>query len=181
MLSGNFKIMVRNQGFTLIEVIVVLIILGLLASLGINGLFTNIEASRSAEALPILKILGNQAEICATTGAGCSIDIASYDTAHFRFTRVSFDDGQPGYLILAVRNGVDEGYTSNGSYSVDCGIGLTAMVNFATHTSGIASSNGSASVSWRLPATMGSGMIVMCGYNGAHTLSGYGLFSSLSG
>ena len=60
--STNF---ISNQkGFTLIEIIVVVIIVGVLASFAITNFNHWIEASRSAEVLPALNNLANQITSC---------------------------------------------------------------------------------------------------------------------
>ena len=64
----------NKSGFTLLEIIIVIIIVGVLASLALPRLFNTIEFSRSTEALNILGGLKRSADRCAlaneaTTGA----------------------------------------------------------------------------------------------------------------
>ena len=64
----------NKSGFTLLEIIIVIIIVGVLASLALPRLFNTIEFSRSTEALNILGGLKRGADRCAlaneaTTGA----------------------------------------------------------------------------------------------------------------
>ena len=67
----------QNQsGFTLLEILVVIIIVGVLASVAMPLLFQNVERSRSSEALNTLGVIKRGIEACATqfngNGATCN-------------------------------------------------------------------------------------------------------------
>ena len=54
----------KKKGFTLIEIIVVLIILGVLAQIAIPSYFSWVERSKAYEAMAALKTFQNQVEAC---------------------------------------------------------------------------------------------------------------------
>lgn len=56
--------MMAKKGFTLLEIIIVIIIIGVLASLALPRLFRTIEYSRSAEALAAMATIRNAVERC---------------------------------------------------------------------------------------------------------------------
>jgi prepilin-type N-terminal cleavage/methylation domain-containing protein len=104
-----------NHGFTIIEIIVVLIILGVLAAIALPSYFNYIERSRSAEGVVMLKAIINQMQVCmAAKGdiiggpAACATDLfnsrSQFKTPHFDFLNVS--DCQPPWCwwIIVGRN-----------------------------------------------------------------------------
>ena len=104
----------NQKGFTLLEVIVVIIILGVLATVALPRLFSNIEFSRSAEALNAMGVLRQSIERCGLiqgSYATCN-DFANLDMAnpsieagsHFDYTIAINDAAEGDYVITATRN-----------------------------------------------------------------------------
>lgn len=107
----------NKSGFTLLEVIIVIIIVGVLASLALPRFFSTVEFSKSSEALMSLSALRDSMERCylgsGGTYAGCtlaSLDITNPGTspgARFAYTNGSLS--ATGYTVRATRNTADGG------------------------------------------------------------------------
>ena len=106
----------QKSGFTLLEIIIVIIIVGVLASLALPRLFSTVEFSRSGEALASFSSLRSSLERCYlqnSSYATCTmatIDLTDPGTspnAHFSYGV----GGQTatGYLITATRTTRDGG------------------------------------------------------------------------
>ena len=114
----------NKKGFTLLEVIIVIIIIGVLASLALPRLFSTVEYSRATEALNTMSSMRQSMERCYTsnnqTYAGatpCTIstlDLADPSTTpntHFAYAIA----GQTAfaYVITATRNVLDGGVATH--------------------------------------------------------------------
>ena len=66
-----------NKGFTLIEIIVVLIILGVLAAIAVGSYFDWINRSTAAEAYSYIKSLKDQLELCVVVHGSISSEYAT--------------------------------------------------------------------------------------------------------
>jgi prepilin-type N-terminal cleavage/methylation domain-containing protein len=133
----------NKSGFTLLEIIIVIIIVGVLASLALPRLFNTIEFSRSTEALNVIGglkraadrcALANDAQIGAPTWNACISwdDLATQDPgavpgAVFTYG-VAF--AAPDWSVLATRvGGAAAGDTI--TYTYDTGAGTITRVGNA--------------------------------------------------
>ncbi len=107
----------NKSGFTLLEIIIVIIIVGVLASLALPKFFQTVEFSKSTEALTTIGTLRGALERCylqldPSTYVGCTI--ANLDVSNPSFTvnpsalfnyTIAAQSGV-GYAITATRAGV---------------------------------------------------------------------------
>ena len=115
------KLKQSKGGFTLLEIIIVIIIVGVLASLALPRFFATVEFSKSAEALTALGVLRDSVERCYTAAGGTynpsptpcgvgSIDVEDPGLSPgARFTYAVRGQSATGYVITAARNTVDGG------------------------------------------------------------------------
>ena len=112
------KIKKNTSGFTLLEIIIVIIIVGVLASLALPRFFATVEFSRAQEALSAIAAVRGGMERCyvgkGKTYTGCGT--ANIDTgdplkgqpnAHFSISVSAA--GAAGYVITGTRNAVEGG------------------------------------------------------------------------
>jgi len=113
----------NKNGFTLLELIVVIIIVGVMASLAVPRFFTKVEYSRSSEAFHSLSVIRkaiercgfvyNDVTACGDGGFG-EIDVADPGVApgaHFGYT-ITIASGAEAikdYTIKATRNAFEGG------------------------------------------------------------------------
>lgn len=112
----NFK-----SGYTILEIMIVLVIIGVLAGVALPKLFNRVEFARSAEAMASLGEIKGAIEACAMSAnnnfSGCidyaAIDMAdpSYNastnaTAYFSY---AFITAPNSFQIVATRNTMDNG------------------------------------------------------------------------
>ena len=105
-----------KSGFTLLEVIIVIIIIGVLASLAMPRFFSTIEYSKGTEAMQSLAIIRQSIERCylaRTSYSSCNSftnldveDPANTPNVHFTY---GFVNGAAAYTVTATRNTRDGG------------------------------------------------------------------------
>lgn len=108
----------NQRGFTLLEIIIVLIIIGVLTGLAAPRFFNTIEYSRSVEAIQSIRVIAEAIERCATWSGGIYIDCTGGD---FNVLDIPNPEESPGshfsyifapsdrYVITAIRNTQDGG------------------------------------------------------------------------
>jgi prepilin-type N-terminal cleavage/methylation domain-containing protein len=123
----------HKSGFTLLEIIIVIIIVGVLASLALPRFFATVEFSRSTEALQNGSVVRQSIERCylgrSGTYVGCTIATIDVDNpsnapgTHFTYTI----SGQTAtaYTIVARRNAVDGGDSNSQIYIEQGPAGVT--------------------------------------------------------
>lgn len=110
----------KKSGFTLLEIIIVIIIVGVLASLALPRFFSTVEFSRSTEALNSLGVVRKSIERCAIMDnnsiANCDVfndldmsDPGAEANAHFSYAWTSQSDPLRNYTITATRLANDGG------------------------------------------------------------------------
>lgn len=104
----------NKSGFTLIEIIVVLIIVGVLASIALPNLFSNVAKSRAEEALAAISSYRPNVEACISANAGSTTLCGTArlwggqpgQTTNFTYTYTLPQGGtQTDYKIVAVGQG----------------------------------------------------------------------------
>jgi len=113
---------IKREGFTLLEVIIVIIIVGVLASLALPRFFNLIESSRSVEAMAMLKVWRESIERCyvMTRDYGLCRDINTLDIDNpttspgSHFDSASFMTNGTDYMIMVGRNTYELGIVDPG-------------------------------------------------------------------
>ena len=114
-----------ESGFTLLEILVVIIIVGVLASVALPTLFRNVERSRATEALNTLGVIRRAVEGCAMQFAGTSTLCSDFNnigmsdpsaaagvnaSAHFTYTSPFAGLGaNAAVTLVATRQSIDNG------------------------------------------------------------------------
>ena len=113
------KLHKNKSGFTLLEIIIVIIIVGILASIALPKFFKTVEFSRGQEALINLGTIRQAMERCylfsrtfsPCTGFG-NLDVADPSPAsHWTFSWIG--PGAANYTITAGRTALDGGTTTD--------------------------------------------------------------------
>ncbi|MBI5149672.1 MAG: prepilin-type N-terminal cleavage/methylation domain-containing protein [Candidatus Omnitrophica bacterium] len=107
----------KRDGFTLLEIIIVIIIVGVLASLALPRFFSTVEFSKSMEAMMSMGTLRGAMERCylASSGSYASCALTSLDVENpanspgSRFTYAVSGQTAIGYTITATRRTNDGG------------------------------------------------------------------------
>lgn len=139
------KLKNNKSGFTLLEIIIVIIIVGVLASLALPRFFRTVEFSRSTEAVNTLGSMKRAADNCSMMGGGaqnyttCTTfnalgmdDPGVSPGAHFCYT-IAY--AAPNLTMTGKRNSADGG-DGAGDYTdtVSCTAGAGSTITFTLNT-----------------------------------------------
>ncbi len=127
------KLRENKSGFTLLEIIIVIIIVGVLASLALPKFFRTVEYSRATEAFINLNAIRQSMERCylqRSSYAGCGnfpnldiLDPTNLPGTHFSYSIPAF--GATNYTIRATRNTLDGGGLGDDIDLVNNGVTIT--------------------------------------------------------
>lgn len=143
----------NNKGFTLLEIVIVLIIVGVLASVAMPALFSNVEKSRSSEALNTLGVIKRAVESCAAQFNGSTVTCNTWNALGMADPSWNAATNASANFTYALPAGL----AANGSY--------TLVATRSTANSGVAAGN--------------TVTIAKNGATGVITRSGAGVFAGI--
>ncbi|MFA5088326.1 MAG: prepilin-type N-terminal cleavage/methylation domain-containing protein [Candidatus Omnitrophota bacterium] len=113
--------MTNKSGFTLLEIIIVVIIIGVLASLALPRFLNTVEASRAGEALQNISAIRGALARCQLINGSyvpCAdswnnLDISNPTNAPGTHFTYSITAGATSYTVVATRNSTNGGTSGN--------------------------------------------------------------------